>query len=340
MRLLVALGPFDSVAEELAGAVRTAGGKLRRVDSVAALGAAARAERPDLVLAHADAPGLEELGDAIAAPELDSAPVVGVLPHFSLEAAVHAAALGADDCITVGELAARLTDLLGVSPSPATPRSPARRRKVLLADAAPGHRRLLAFLLERAGFDVVCAADGTEALLLLEEERGLDLLVLDFGLPGCEPTSFLALAEERLGGPPPPGIGMLPAAAEPEAAAAALTGGFRHLHCTTRPPDELVFLANESTVRDHARMRAAPRFPCAALVRFRPDAGGWRSALSHNISMSGLYVRTLLPPEPGQLLDSSSSRCRARPRLPPARGSPGASRSPAAPTAAHRRAWG
>jgi hypothetical protein len=116
-------------------------------------------------------------------------------------------------------------------------------------------------------------------------------------------TLFRSLAAERLSVAPPVGIAMLGPDTPPEAAAAALSSGYRHLYHVRRPPDELVFLANESTMRDHGRLRAAPRFPCAALVRFREAGGPWRHGLSYNISVSGLYVRTILPPPGDTVID-------------------------------------
>jgi hypothetical protein len=137
--------------------------------------------------------------------------------------------------------------------------------------------------------------------LLADEENEFDLVILDFGVSGCEPTSFLAEVTERHE-TAPPGIGIV---TEPssETAAAALAGGFRHLWDGRRPPDELVFLANETTVRDHRHLRASRRFPCAVMVRFREEGGRWRHGLTHNVSISGLYVRTIMPPAPGAIVD-------------------------------------
>jgi len=55
--------------------------------------------------------------------------------------------------------------------------------KVLVVDDAPDIVRLTRDFLEHAGFAVVSARDGDEALRLARQERP-DLIVLDLGLPG------------------------------------------------------------------------------------------------------------------------------------------------------------
>jgi DNA-binding response OmpR family regulator len=55
--------------------------------------------------------------------------------------------------------------------------------KVLVVDDAPDIVRLTRDFLEHAGFSVVSARDGNEALRVARQERP-DLIVLDLGLPG------------------------------------------------------------------------------------------------------------------------------------------------------------
>ena len=54
---------------------------------------------------------------------------------------------------------------------------------VLVVDDEPAQREVLAYNLESEGFRVIKAADGNEALLLIEEEQP-DLILLDWMLPG------------------------------------------------------------------------------------------------------------------------------------------------------------
>ena len=55
--------------------------------------------------------------------------------------------------------------------------------KVLVVDDAPDIVRLMRDYLEHAGFGVVVARDGNEAIRVARQERP-DLIVLDLGLPG------------------------------------------------------------------------------------------------------------------------------------------------------------
>ena len=55
--------------------------------------------------------------------------------------------------------------------------------KVLLVEDEPAQREVLKYNLQSEGFDVVVAADGDEAVLLVEEETP-DIIVLDWMLPG------------------------------------------------------------------------------------------------------------------------------------------------------------
>jgi CheY-like chemotaxis protein len=68
---------------------------------------------------------------------------------------------------------------------------------VLVADDEPGVRTLARIILERAGFRVVTAVDGREALALYKQhEREIRLVVLDMTMPHLDGEAcFLALRE-------------------------------------------------------------------------------------------------------------------------------------------------
>lgn len=55
--------------------------------------------------------------------------------------------------------------------------------KVLLVEDEPAQREVLSYNLKSEGFDVLTAADGDEAMLLVAEEAP-DIIVLDWMLPG------------------------------------------------------------------------------------------------------------------------------------------------------------
>jgi DNA-binding response OmpR family regulator len=304
---VVALGPREwAGGADLATIVGGVGATLVPAGTVAEVRAAAEGRPPEVLVVHTGTPHLDELPATLAEPALERTAVLAVLPAVDVETAVQAAELGAHDFLALADLTARGPTYLAAACVPVAAAPPARRRRVLLADSQPGRTHRLTFLLLRAGFDVVRAADVPEAIATLEEAEGeeaIDLVIVDFDLPRGDPASLLAQATERMTVPAPTGIAMLTPGTPPETAAAALANGYRHLYHARRPADELIFLANEATVRDHGQQRAAPRFPCAALVRFRQPGGPWYAGLSYNVSISGLFVRTIVPPEAHEVLD-------------------------------------
>jgi two-component system cell cycle response regulator len=58
--------------------------------------------------------------------------------------------------------------------------------RVLIADDDPVSRRMLQALLQKWGFEVVTAADGIDALRILEGEDAPDLAILDWMMPGMD----------------------------------------------------------------------------------------------------------------------------------------------------------
>jgi CheY-like chemotaxis protein/anti-sigma regulatory factor (Ser/Thr protein kinase) len=86
------------------------------------------------------------------------------------------------------------------------------RRRILLVDDDRGLRHALASLLTGAGHDVAPAADGPEALRLLDS-RPFDVALLDVGLPGMSGLDVLAHARTLA---PPPLVVMMTADDTPQ----------------------------------------------------------------------------------------------------------------------------
>ena len=59
-------------------------------------------------------------------------------------------------------------------------------QRVLIAEDDPVSRRLLEAFLVKWGYDVVVAADGLEALKILESADAPSLALLDWMMPGME----------------------------------------------------------------------------------------------------------------------------------------------------------
>ena len=66
-------------------------------------------------------------------------------------------------------------------------------KKILMAEDSPSVRQLMSFTLRGAGYDVVEATDGLEALKLFESEE-IDMVITDLNMPkmnGLELTRTL-----------------------------------------------------------------------------------------------------------------------------------------------------
>ena len=79
-----------------------------------------------------------------------------------------------------------LVDLGPVTSEPQPQRRPVRaapRRRILLVDDDPDVRRSLGNALSKAGYEVISAANGTEAIGRWRELHGGDLVILDMFMP-------------------------------------------------------------------------------------------------------------------------------------------------------------
>ena len=80
--------------------------------------------------------------------------------------------------------------------------TPLRGRRVLLVDDEAVVREVLAEQLEEAGYRVLAAASGTEALALLAAGTSVDALVTDLTMPGIGGLAVIRAAQERYPGLP------------------------------------------------------------------------------------------------------------------------------------------
>ena len=72
-----------------------------------------------------------------------------------------------------------------------------RKAKILVVDDEENIRKSLKMILEYEGFSFLEAADGEEALDIIEETVGLDLVLLDIKLPGRDGLEVLAELKEK-----------------------------------------------------------------------------------------------------------------------------------------------
>jgi signal transduction histidine kinase len=124
--------------------------------------------------------------------------------------------------------------------------------RVLVVDDEAMVLELLAEHLEDAGFSVVTAANGTEAVALLEADETLDALVTDLSMPDMSGLAVIRAAQERHSGLP---TVLLTGYADDDATAAlnnARPGSFVLLHKPIRALDLVAQLQGLLAGRDQA----------------------------------------------------------------------------------------
>lgn len=71
------------------------------------------------------------------------------------------------------------------------------RTKIVVADDEAGIRLLMMEILEEAGFEVLEASDGTEAVNLIQTTDDLDMVITDINMPGFNGFAVGGHARER-----------------------------------------------------------------------------------------------------------------------------------------------
>jgi len=79
--------------------------------------------------------------------------------------------------------------------------SPVKRGTVLVVDDEEGIRRMAARILRRAGYEVILAADGDQALALFDEQA-IDVVLLDVSMPQRSGAEILTELRRRRPGLP------------------------------------------------------------------------------------------------------------------------------------------
>jgi len=72
-------------------------------------------------------------------------------------------------------------------------------KRILIADDSASMRQLITFSLKDAGYEVIAAADGAEALEKLKSER-VNLIVTDLNMPKMDGISLIRAVRKSLGG--------------------------------------------------------------------------------------------------------------------------------------------
>ncbi|MFW2830673.1 PAS domain-containing protein [Sphingomonas sp. ID0503] len=108
-------------------------------------------------------------------------------------------ALGAGTTVTL-YLPRHAGEVSSAPPSVVGPMPAGRGECIMVVEDDPAVRMLIVDVLENLGYDVITAADGRQAIAMLDERPAIRLLVTDVGLPGVNGRQVAAHAREKLPG--------------------------------------------------------------------------------------------------------------------------------------------
>lgn len=219
---------------------------------------------------------------------------------------------GGDDALELGETHALVARLRGL---PATPPAPPAqgRGAALIVDGDRTRRTVLGRVLRNAGYSIDFAVDADEARGRVKQ-HGPKLVVASSDVGGS-PVSLLETARAEgsvatwIVTCPPKDLSASRAPIE-ALGNATVTDGFA-------PAENVVFLVNELERGGAQDKRSSRRLLYGTTVAFR---GAGRDhddhGFSYNVSLGGLYVRTLAPPEDDVVwIELRPPRCERRIRL-------------------------
>lgn len=215
-------------------------------------------------------------------------PIIALADEVTDLAFAGAFSWGGDDVVATGERSALLSRLRRLPTEISVPESDSRG-VAIVADPDRDRRLVRARVLRNAGYAVQFAISAEDLARAYREQP--KLVVIDEELEGGrsalsaarETTNTLYLAAPRR-------IGAL-SAELPQSRGMLVADGFA-------PPENIVFLANELSRGGASDKRASKRLLYGTRVAFRGEGREEEDCgYSYNISLGGLYVRTLALPD-------------------------------------------
>lgn len=116
--------------------------------------------------------------------------------------------------------------------------------RILVVDDEPHIRRVLAAILEKAGFEVQEASDGVQGMAAIDSDAEIDFVILDFMMPGATGLEVLARIRSHPARSATPVI-ILTAKGQDTDRQAALAGGANDFLTKPFSPKKLVARIHE-----------------------------------------------------------------------------------------------
>jgi DNA-binding response OmpR family regulator len=192
---------------------------------------------PDVAIVDADIP---EILDFIARLRALDEPIILIALTSSPQKRAQLQALGLETIILKREGPQPILDAVRQYVDPDAPPPPSDKAEVLIVDDEQEFRILISKMLEIWGYTPLVAADGDEALALVDMHPGIAAVLLDLRLPGKGGMEVLKEIQKRN---PRAGVIMVSGLSDREIARQAIKlGAFDYV---TKPPD---FSTLQSTI--------------------------------------------------------------------------------------------
>ena len=229
-------------------------------------------------------------------PFLFPTPVIAMVSELCDISFVLAHRKGADDVILRSNIEGVTRRIANLQAFDARARPPVSRCKVLISHHVDEHRRLLGRVLRLASFDVHFAVDADEIVESMRSDAGPDLVVVSESIL---PVSRIDEARHAADA-----VGTRFVVVSPTSSA-RITVDTELLRVAmmseSAPHDHLLFVTNDLLRGGCRTMRKSPRYLFDTICGFRPeDSFPSEYGLTYNLSETGIYIRTLDPPEKGQ----------------------------------------
>ncbi|ADK85022.1 two component, sigma54 specific, transcriptional regulator, Fis family [Desulfarculus baarsii DSM 2075] len=164
---------------------------------------------------------------------------------------------------------------------------------VLIVDDEAGYRQLYAQALSRAGYETIAAADGLQALQMIEAKRP-ELVLCDVRLPGLDGLELL-----RRGRRERPDLPFLLITAHAEVGQAVRALKLGAVDYLAKPVDSDQLLAAVAEVVGPAEQTADDDLPPQALHGLVAQAPAWRAALAQALKAAASTASVLITGESG-----------------------------------------